>query len=191
MAPRRPGKTFESDYGKARGSGKAVKPAAESHAGSDSGEKRANTRDRNLDLEDRKGFAGAGGGCRWTSPLNFKPSTTPEVNIEVGWLWDGGITVRLGYEMNGFLAEETVPTIADVLPWLQEAIAHFYPDSTYAKRLDEDLRERASQRLFLPPRVGAQGTCPHCGAPNAGPASVLTNVWNPIYENARRWRNDR
>ena len=58
-----------------------------------------------------------------------------EINVEISWLWDGGIEVRLGDRLNGFVAETTVPLVADILPWLQEAIAHFYPDSTYAKEL--------------------------------------------------------
>ena len=75
--------------------------------------------------------------------------------------------MRLGDDMNGFLAEEFMPSIAEVQPWLQEAIAHFYPDSTYAKTLDPELRERASRRLFTPPRTGAMAIPPQCGAPNA------------------------
>jgi hypothetical protein len=55
-----------------------------------------------------------------------------EINISIGWLWDGGIEVRLGDEKNGFMAEENVASIAEIVPWLQEAIAHFYPASTYA-----------------------------------------------------------
>jgi hypothetical protein len=51
-----------------------------------------------------------------------------EINA-VTWFWDGGFTVRLGDKMNGFLAEEVVNSVADILPWLQEAIAHFYPGS--------------------------------------------------------------
>ena len=90
-----------------------------------------------------------------------------EINLRIGWFWDGGITVRLGDEVNGFLAEETVPSIDGVLPWLQEAIAHFYPASTYAASLDASLKERAARRLFQQPRSGAQVICPHCGAPNA------------------------
>ena len=58
-----------------------------------------------------------------------------EINVEISWLWDGGIEVRLGDRQNGFLAETNVTLVADILPWLQEAIAHFYPDSTYAKGL--------------------------------------------------------
>ena len=28
-----------------------------------------------------------------------------EINVRISWLWDGGIDIRLGDEMNGFLAE--------------------------------------------------------------------------------------
>ena len=50
-----------------------------------------------------------------------------EINVSISWLWDGGIDVRLGDEMNGYLAEESVSSTGDILPWLQESIAHFYP----------------------------------------------------------------
>lgn len=90
-----------------------------------------------------------------------------EINVRIGWFWDCGIEVRLGDEMNGFVAAETVPSVSDVIPWLQEAIAHFYPESTYAASLEPDLRVRAGSRLFLPPKAGARVICPRCGAPNA------------------------
>jgi hypothetical protein len=92
-----------------------------------------------------------------------------EINIEIGWFWDGGIDVRLGDKMNGYLAEENVSSVAEILPWLREAIAHFFPSSVYARSLGEELRERAARRIFSPPRSGAQVRCPHCGAPNAAP----------------------
>ena len=95
-----------------------------------------------------------------------------EINIRIGWLWDGGIEVRLGDDMNGYLAEETVRTVAEIVPWLQEAIAHFFPESTYAASLAPVVRERAAHRLFQPPRSGAQTICPHCGAPHAAPAGI-------------------
>ena len=34
-----------------------------------------------------------------------------EINIRIGWLWDGGIDVRLGDEVNGSLAEEIVSSL--------------------------------------------------------------------------------
>jgi hypothetical protein len=73
-----------------------------------------------------------------------------EIKVRVSWLWDGGIDVRLGDEMNGF-AEENVAFTGDIVPWLQESIAHFYLHSTYAKSLDPQTRERATRRLFRPP----------------------------------------
>ena len=83
-----------------------------------------------------------------------------EINVPISWLWDGGIDVRLGDEINGYPAEENFLSMADIVPWLQEAIAHFYPDSTYAKSLDPQIRERAVRRLFRPPTSGAQVICP-------------------------------
>jgi hypothetical protein len=83
-----------------------------------------------------------------------------EINVRIGWLWDGGIEIRLGDDMNGYLAEETVGTVAEIVPWLQEAIAHFYPKSSYALSLGSELRERAKQRLFQPPKIGAQVKAP-------------------------------
>jgi predicted RNA-binding Zn-ribbon protein involved in translation (DUF1610 family) len=69
--------------------------------------------------------------------------------------------------MNGFQAEETVGSMAEIIPLVREAIAHFYPDSAYAATLEVELKDRASQRIFRPPRTGATVTCPHCGAPHA------------------------
>jgi len=92
-----------------------------------------------------------------------------EINLEIGWFWDCGIKIRLGDPMNGYLAEETVHSAFEIVPWLQEAIAHFYPESQYAEALGEEIRERASRRLFCPPLIGAQVFCPDCGAPNPSP----------------------
>jgi hypothetical protein len=63
------------------------------------------------------------------------------------------------------VAEETFAFVAS-LPWLQQAIAHFYPDSTYAQNLDPGVMQLAAQRLFHPPATGAQVRCPHFGAPH-------------------------
>lgn len=69
--------------------------------------------------------------------------------------------------MNGFVTEETFTNAAGILPSLQEAIAHFYPDSTYAKSLNDEVRHLTAQRLFRKPRVGMLVQCPHCGASHA------------------------
>jgi hypothetical protein len=97
-----------------------------------------------------------------------------EINIEIriSWMWDGGIDVRIGDEMNGYVAETNVALVAEILPWLQEAIAHFYPDSTYAKGLPAEVRERGARQLFSPPKISARVTCPHCGAPHPNRSSM-------------------
>jgi hypothetical protein len=95
-----------------------------------------------------------------------------EVNARIGWLWDGGIEVRLGDEVNGFLAEETVEFVADIVPWLQETIAHFYPTSSYAASIDSEIRERGAKRLFQRPKSGFSVICPECGASHAAPPGM-------------------
>jgi hypothetical protein len=39
-----------------------------------------------------------------------------EINVRISWLWGGGIDIRLGDEMNGYLAEENVSSTADIVP---------------------------------------------------------------------------
>jgi hypothetical protein len=116
-----------------------------------------------------------------------------EINIEIGWFWDSGITVRLGDTMDGYLAEENVNTVADIVPWLQKAIAHFHPDSEYAQSLDADVKALAETTLFQPPQTGAQVRCPHCGAPHANPggfdeliAFTCLRCGTPSLSNRRR-----
>lgn len=95
-----------------------------------------------------------------------------EINIRIAWLWDGGIDLRLGDEINGFLAEENVTSTLDILPWLQEAVAHFYPESTYARSLSMEIRERAARRQFRPPIAGMEVCCPYCGEPHTAPPGM-------------------
>ena len=83
-----------------------------------------------------------------------------EINVRIDWLWDGGIDVRLGDELNGYLAPENASSIDGIVPWSQEMIAYFYPDSTYAKSLDPQIRERAARRLFRSPISRRSGALP-------------------------------
>jgi hypothetical protein len=53
-----------------------------------------------------------------------------DINVHVSWFWDGGIDVKLGHEMTGIKAEGNVRSVAEIVPWLQAAIAEHYPTST-------------------------------------------------------------
>jgi hypothetical protein len=39
--------------------------------------------------------------------------------------WDGSVDVCIGDKLNGFMAEETFAIVAGILPWPEEAFAHF------------------------------------------------------------------
>ena len=54
-----------------------------------------------------------------------------EINVHISWLWDGGIDIKLGDDMNGFDAETQVKTAGQIVPWLQDAIRKHYPTSKY------------------------------------------------------------
>ena len=78
-----------------------------------------------------------------------------EINVRISWLWDGGVEARLGNKVNGFLAEETVRSVSEIVPWLEEAIAHFFPASSYVQSLSPEVHKRAviaSFTLLKPPR---------------------------------------
>jgi hypothetical protein len=57
-------------------------------------------------------------------------------------------------QADGYLVEETVGTVAEIVPWLQEAIAHFYPESSYARSLSPELSapssDSSSRRRSVP-----------------------------------------
>jgi hypothetical protein len=54
-----------------------------------------------------------------------------EINIEISWVPNGPINVKLGNEYYGFDEEGTVTNMAAVLTLLQEAIHRHYPESKY------------------------------------------------------------
>jgi hypothetical protein len=95
-----------------------------------------------------------------------------EINMEISWFWDGGIDIRLGDKMNGYLAEDNVRSVDEIIPWIQESIAHFYPESAYARSLSTEIRERALHQVFRQPSVGVRIVCPRCGAPHAAPPGL-------------------
>jgi hypothetical protein len=51
-----------------------------------------------------------------------------EINVDIGWIWDGGIDVSIGREE---AVTGKVKTVAELLPWLQTAISQRYPGSKY------------------------------------------------------------
>ncbi|MGX9575417.1 hypothetical protein [Mesorhizobium sp. f-mel] len=52
-----------------------------------------------------------------------------EINVSVSWFWDGGIEVKLGDPLNGFVAEDRVQCWGQVEPWLRDKAIEHFPDS--------------------------------------------------------------
>jgi hypothetical protein len=57
-----------------------------------------------------------------------------EINASISWLWDGGIDVQLGDELNGYKAEGKVSTFAEATAWLRDEACKHYPDSGFARK---------------------------------------------------------
>jgi hypothetical protein len=55
-----------------------------------------------------------------------------EINCSISTLWDGGITVKLGDELNGFMAESHCKTGAEAAAFLDRAARQHFPGSNYA-----------------------------------------------------------
>jgi hypothetical protein len=49
------------------------------------------------------------------------------IDVEIAWLWDGGIDVRLGDPLNGYKAEGKVSSIAEAAVWLRDQTCLHYP----------------------------------------------------------------
>ncbi len=61
-----------------------------------------------------------------------------EINVRIGWFWDCGIEIRFGDDVNGYLAEETVRTVAEIVPRLQEAVSNGASSLYAPASLDKD-----------------------------------------------------
>jgi hypothetical protein len=57
-----------------------------------------------------------------------------ELNCEVSTFWDGGFTLKLGDEMNGFVAEGHCKTSLEAAQFLDKAAREHFPESAYATK---------------------------------------------------------
>ncbi len=66
-----------------------------------------------------------------------------ELNFTVSTLWDGGFQVKLGDEMNGFVAEATFWHWGQVEQWLVAEAINRWPESDFAKIYRDGANKRA------------------------------------------------
>jgi hypothetical protein len=95
-----------------------------------------------------------------------------EINVRISWLWDGGIDVRLGDEMNGYLAEENVSSTGDIVPG--------FKSRSRTSTLIPRTRKPWTRRPESAQRAGCSGRPPvalKCDARNAPRHMQLRPEW--------------
>jgi hypothetical protein len=64
----------------------------------------------------------------------FQELYDSEINFSVSCFWDGGFTVKLGDDMNGWKAETNVDDWRAVNTWLRAEAVKAYPGSAFEKK---------------------------------------------------------
>jgi hypothetical protein len=72
-----------------------------------------------------------------------------EINCSIASAWDNGFTVKLGDEMNGFVAEKDCRTSSEAAMFLDDAAHQHYPDSTHALGRDEWERRHVTRNTGI------------------------------------------
>lgn len=57
-----------------------------------------------------------------------------EINLTLGWFWDGGINLVIGDDMNGVRHADHFDTMEGLVIWLTQELPRLYPDSEFAKK---------------------------------------------------------
>jgi hypothetical protein len=61
-----------------------------------------------------------------------------EINCSVETFWDGGLTVKLGDDVNGFVAETECKTSFEAAQFLDRSAREHFPTSSYAQKHRHD-----------------------------------------------------
>jgi hypothetical protein len=56
-----------------------------------------------------------------------------EINFSIVTFWDNGFEVKLGDDMNGFVASGNAAQFSNAVEWLMVRAIEKYPDSIFAK----------------------------------------------------------
>lgn len=68
-----------------------------------------------------------------------------EINIQISSFWDGGFTVKIGDEMNGYSHEEAwIKEFSNVIKWFEEKYKELH---SHSSKEPEELFERLSASL--------------------------------------------
>jgi hypothetical protein len=55
-----------------------------------------------------------------------------EINVQINWMWDSRVDVKIGDEMNGYKAEANI-LIGDVTEWLYQNLKRIYSELKWSE----------------------------------------------------------
>jgi hypothetical protein len=70
------------------------------------------------------------------------------INLQFGWFWDAGFNVKIGDDMNGFVAEFSDYDIDKVLKWIEENVKKHFPGSGFDKTYKGETFESVTEPLM-------------------------------------------
>ena len=79
------------------------------------------------------------------------------------------MTLRLGDDISGYIAEEIVDSVADAVPWFQGGNRSFLPNVHIRAVAWTGYPGARCKQGFQSAKSPRSAICPHCGAPNATP----------------------
>lgn len=71
----------------------------------------------------------------------FEALYKSEINLHISWFWDAGFDVKIGDEMNGFLATFSSYDLFEIEKWIEQKAKELFPDSKFSKTYNGNKRK--------------------------------------------------
>ena len=56
------------------------------------------------------------------------------INVDISWMWDGGVDLALGDGVDDYDAEGSVSSVSEIAEWLRSNAVRCYPNSEFARK---------------------------------------------------------
>lgn len=70
----------------------------------------------------------------------FEALYKSEINLHISWFWDAGFDVKIGDEMNGFLATFSSYDLFEIEKWIEQKAKELFPDSKFSKTYKMEIK---------------------------------------------------
>lgn len=70
----------------------------------------------------------------------FEALYKSEINLHISWFWDAGFDVKIGDEMNGYLASFSSYDLFEIEKWIEQKAKELFPDSKFSKTYKMEIK---------------------------------------------------